>query len=90
MLLFCYIGAIVYLKTSEKAFIYRPGERHVWPPARAFALQQRTVTYQSSGGITLSSSIIPAAADRPSDMWLLICHGNYGNVGYGQRPEYTR
>lgn len=21
-------------------------------------------------------------------MWMLICHGNYGNIGFGGRPEF--
>ena len=45
------------------------------------------VTYPSTDGITLSAWIVPAAAPS-SDAWLLICHGNLGNIGYAQRPEF--
>jgi uncharacterized protein len=83
-----YLGAVGYLVRQEKAFIYQPGERRVWPPARQFALHERTVSYPSTGGVTLTAWIVPSASDHPSDAWLLICHGNYGNVGFGQRPEY--
>lgn len=83
-----YGSAIVYLTRAEKSFVYQPGERHVWPPARQFVLAHREVRYPSTGNVSLSAWIIPASTERPSDMWLLICHGNYGNIGYGQRPEY--
>ena len=84
-----FLGAIGYLKSHERAFIYQPGERRVWPPARQFGLRERTVTYPSPHGATLSAWIVPAAEDKPSNVWVLICHGNYGNVGFGQRPEYS-
>jgi pimeloyl-ACP methyl ester carboxylesterase len=29
---------------------------------------------------------VPAVTD--SQTWLLICHGNFGNIGYGGRPEF--
>ncbi|MEO8071226.1 MAG: alpha/beta fold hydrolase, partial [Acidobacteriota bacterium] len=88
LIVLVYVGAGVYLKINEKAFIYQPGERRVWPSARQFALHERAVTFPSSDGVTLSAWVVPAAEGRDSGMWLLICHGNYGNIGYGQRPEF--
>jgi len=81
-----YAGAIGYLKFNERAFIFRPEERRVALPAPQWALHEQRVIYPSSDGVTLSAWIVPAA--HPSDVWLLICHGNLGNIGYGQRPEF--
>lgn len=83
-----YVCAVGYLKLYERQFIFRPAEREVIASAPQFALHERRVTYPSSDGVTLSAWIIPAAAASPSDRWLLICHGNLGNVGYAQRPEF--
>jgi fermentation-respiration switch protein FrsA (DUF1100 family) len=33
----------------------------------------------------VSAWLVPAAGQ--SDQWLLVCHGNLGNIGYGARPE---
>ena len=83
-----YLGAIGYLRFNETAFVFEPAERHVGAPASQFALAEQHVTYPSTGGVTLSAWIVPAAAAPPSNMWLLICHGNLGNIGYRQRPEF--
>ena len=84
-----YLAAIGYLRVNEKTFVFEPANRHVRAPAPQFALGERRVTYPSTDGVTLSAWIVPAPAAAPaSNMWLLICHGNLGNIGYRQRPEY--
>jgi fermentation-respiration switch protein FrsA (DUF1100 family) len=84
-----YLGAVGYLVAREKALIFHPDVRHVAAPAEKFGLNQRTVTYASTDDITLSAWVVPAASVLQSGgMWMLICHGNFGNIGYGQRPEF--
>lgn len=83
-----YGGAMVYLKVNERSLVFRPADRHVATPDPRFALHEQRVTYPSTDGVTLSAWIVPAAAARASGMWMLICHGNYGNIGFGQRPEF--
>lgn len=84
-----YAGAVGYLTLHEREFIFQPGERRVSAPASGFALHERRVAYPSTDGVTLSAWIVPAAGASPaSGPWLLICHGNFGNIGYGQRPEF--
>jgi uncharacterized protein len=88
LLVLGYLGAIGYLRVNEKTFVFEPAQRHVRAPAPQFALGERRVTYPSTDGVTLSAWIVAAAAEPTSNMWLLICHGNLGNIGYRQRPEY--
>jgi fermentation-respiration switch protein FrsA (DUF1100 family) len=38
--------------------------------------------------VTISAWVIPAPASQPADFWILICHGNFGNIGFGRRPEF--
>jgi len=83
-----YVGVLAYLALNERQLIFRPGERRVAAPAPEFALREQRVTYPSSDGVTLSAWVVPAAPSRAVDMWLLICHGNFGNIGFGQRPEF--
>ncbi|MCC6931449.1 MAG: alpha/beta hydrolase [Gemmatimonadaceae bacterium] len=83
-----YGGIVVALRLGEKGMVYQPAERAVHAPAPAFKLQQREVRFASGDGTELSAWIVPAAARDSSGMWLLICHGNYGNIGYGERPEF--
>jgi hypothetical protein len=83
-----YLGVVAYLRFNERSFIFQPAERHVEAPDPAFALHEQRVSYPSSDGVTLAAWIVPAAGTPASNMWLLICHGNLGNVGYAQRPEF--
>lgn len=83
-----YAGIVVAVRLGEKEMVYHPADRAVQAPAPAFKLQQRSVHYASGDGTALSAWIVPAAAHDSTGMWLLICHGNYGNIGYGERPEF--
>lgn len=83
-----YVAIIVGMRVREKSMVYHPADRRVDVPSPTLALHQRDVRYRSADGTSLSAWIVPAAARDSSGMWLLICHGNYGNIGYGQRPEF--
>lgn len=83
-----YVAIIIGMRIGEKSMVYHPAERRVDVPSPSFALRQREVRYPSADGTPLSAWIVPAASQDSSGMWLLICHGNYGNIGYGQRPEF--
>jgi len=83
-----YAGFLSYLRLNERAFVFLPDERALRPPPEVLALRQETVSYPSTDGVTISAWVIPAPESRPSDMWLLICHGNLGNIGYGARPQF--
>ena len=80
-----YLGAVGYVKLNERTLIFRPGERRVSPSPSRFDLREKRVMYPSSDGVTLSAWVVPSAAPFPSDLWLLICHGNFGSVGHGGR-----
>jgi pimeloyl-ACP methyl ester carboxylesterase len=83
-----YAGAIGYLRFHEREYLYQPGDRQVAPPGVEFRLNETRVTYPSADGVTLSAWIVPASPTSVAVGWLLICHGNFGNIGYGQRPEF--
>ncbi len=83
-----YVGIVAAVKGAEKRMVFHPADRALTPPAEVFKLRERTVRYGSTDGTQLSAWIIPAAAGDSSGMWLLVCHGNYGNIGYGERPEF--
>ena len=84
-----YLGTIGYLRINERAFVFEPAERRVRAPAPILALAEERVSYPSTDGVTLSAWIVRAAAAAPApDMWMLVCHGNLGNIGFRPRPEY--
>lgn len=83
-----YGGSTAYLKVNEKDLVYHPAERAVSPSPAQFGLAEERVAYASADGTKLTAWIIRAPAADTATPWMLICHGNYGNIGYGQRPEY--
>ncbi len=83
-----YGGGAVYLRANETDLVYRPGQRELDAPDARWALHERPVSYASVDGTRLSAWIIPAPVADSLAMWLLICHGQTGNIGYGERPEF--
>jgi uncharacterized protein len=88
LVILAYAGAIVYLKVNERAFVFIPDDRIVQRPSAELQLGEERVTYPSTGGITVSAWTIPAHPTPSSGMWMLICHGNFGNIGFGRRPQF--
>lgn len=83
-----YAGIVGAARAGEKQLVYHPADRAVPPPHPTLALRHREVRYPSTDGTSLAAWIVPAAPADSSGMWLLVCHGNYGNIGYGDRPEF--
>jgi fermentation-respiration switch protein FrsA (DUF1100 family) len=46
------------------------------------------VSFKSADSATLTAWIIPGANAAPDAPWVLISHGNFGNIGYGGRPQF--
>lgn len=81
-------GATTYLAINERELVFHPAERAVAPPPATLGLRQRNVAYPSADGTTLRAWIVPGMAPDSVGYWMLICHGNYGNIGYGDRPAF--
>src|SRR4051794_10072757 len=72
----------------ERSLVYQPGARAVARPDAALHLNERTVTFQSADSASLTAWVIKAAKAAPDAPWVLISHGNFGNIGYGGRPQF--
>ena len=83
-----YVGAAIVLKASERSLIYVPGDRNVPEPPAPYALRHRQVAFLAADSVRLHAWIIPASHADSTGWWLLISHGNYGNIGFGERPEF--
>jgi uncharacterized protein len=81
-----YVGVLVLLRVFESRLIYFPGpQRSLIAPPASLALRVERVTIPTEDGVTLVGWVIPAAA-VPGGYWLLICHGNAGNLSEFDRP----
>ena len=83
-----YLIATVGVWLFERHLLYQPGPRAVAPPDAALGLNQRSVTFRSADSASLTAWIIPGVNARPDAPWILISHGNFGNIGYGGRPQF--
>lgn len=83
-----WVGAAVVLKASERSLVYIPGAREVPDPPSMFALRHLPVDFLTADSVRLHAWIVPAARADSTGYWLLIAHGNYGSIGFGERPEF--
>jgi uncharacterized protein len=83
----CYLLVLLVLRLSETRMLYVPGgSRTLLDPPAELALDVRRVTVTASDGVRLVGWAMPV--DRGSGHWLLICHGNAGNISEAGRPYH--
>jgi pimeloyl-ACP methyl ester carboxylesterase len=82
-----YLAAIGYLSWNEHAYVFLPAERTLSRPPAHLRLAEEEVSFPSTDGVSISAWVIPSSS-QPTGMWMLICHGNFGNIGFGRRPEF--
>jgi fermentation-respiration switch protein FrsA (DUF1100 family) len=81
----CYIVFLIVLRFGESRMLYVPGgNRSLLEPPAELELGVRRVELTASDGVRLVSWAMPA--DGGSGNWLLICHGNAGNLSEAGRP----
>jgi hypothetical protein len=83
-----YLIAIVGVRLFEPRLLYQPGPRALEQPDGTLALNQRLVSFESADSATITGWVIPGASAAADAPWVLISHGNFGNIGYGGRPQF--
>ena len=84
-----YLAFLLLLRLSESRLLYAPGSSRTLRPARpALGLAPERVEIPSGDGVTLVAWVIRAPAADTAGRWLLICHGNAGNLSDAGRPEH--
>lgn len=83
-----YMALLLLLRLNESRLIYFPGpQRSLLEAPAHLALPVQRVTIPTDDGVTLVSWVIPAG-DNSTGRWLLICHGNAGNLSEFDRPVH--
>lgn len=81
-----YLSILLLLRLNETRLVYAPGPRRLSPPPAGLGLRPETVEFATEDGVRLVAWVM-----RPPDTtghWLLICHGNYGNLSDAGRPAH--
>lgn len=82
-----YLVILLVLRLSESRMLYVPGgSRTLLDPPTELDLDVRRVTVTASDGVRLVSWAMPVS--EGSGYWLLICHGNAGNLSEAGRPYH--
>ncbi len=82
-----YLVFLLYLRLSESRMLYAPGDsRGLEEPPVQLALDVRRVRLVASDGVRLVAWAMPV--DEGTGDWLLICHGNAGNISEFGRPTH--
>ncbi len=85
LFLVCYLLILVVLRLGESRLLYVPGgNRTLLPPPPDLHLDVRKATVTAGDGVRLASWVMPSGDGSGS--WLLICHGNAGNISEAGRP----
>jgi fermentation-respiration switch protein FrsA (DUF1100 family) len=90
VLALAYVAFLVMLRLSESRLLYAPGaSRALVPPPPALGLAPERVEIPAGDGVTLVGWIIrtPRQAEGVG-RWLLVCHGNAGNLADAGRPAH--
>jgi uncharacterized protein len=83
----CYLVILLVLRLSESRMLYVPGgSRTLLDPPAELDLGVRRVTVTASDGVRLVAWAMPVV--EGSGHWLLICHGNAGNISEAGRPYH--
>jgi len=82
-----YLALLLLLWLNESRLVYFPGSaRTLTPPPADLALPVEPVRFRTADSVTLASWVITAARPADTGYWLLICHGNGGNLSEAGRP----
>ena len=83
-----YLGLLAVLWLSESRLIYFPGpQRSLIAPPAWLGLRPERVEISTEDSVTLVGWVMPASAGT-GGLWLLICHGNAGNLSEFDRPVH--
>jgi fermentation-respiration switch protein FrsA (DUF1100 family) len=84
-----YLVLLLVLRLSESRLLYAPGPTGpLTPPPSRLSLSPERVEIRTADGVTLVAWIMRPPSPAGSGRWLLICHGNGGNLADAGRPEH--
>ena len=88
LVVIAYLGLLLLLRLNESRLIYFPGSvRRLTDAPAELQLPVRHASIRTEDGLRLGSWVIPAGPDS-TGYWVLICHGNAGNLSEFGRPAH--
>jgi hypothetical protein len=83
-----YLAFLLLLRLAEPSLVYAPGpSRSLTPPPTVLGLAPQRVEIRTADGVTLVAWVMRAPGGDVG-RWLLVCHGNGGNLSEAGRPYH--
>jgi fermentation-respiration switch protein FrsA (DUF1100 family) len=86
----CYGGVLAWLRVNEDRLVFFPDSGPVPLPAAGLGLTVHPVLLSSPDGVSLQAWEIAPPHPDSAATWLLVLHGNAGNLGTPGRAEHAR
>ena len=84
-----YVVLVLLVWAMEPRLVFAPGAaRRLTPPPAALGLDPEPVHFRAEDGVELSAWVMRPPAKAADARWLLICHGNAGNLSESGRAEH--
>ncbi|HET7423834.1 MAG TPA: alpha/beta hydrolase [Gemmatimonadales bacterium] len=84
-----YVLLVFLVRAMEPRLVFAPGSaRRLTPPPPALGLDPEPVRFRAEDGVELSAWVMRPPASSSDARWLLICHGNAGNLSEAGRAEH--
>lgn len=84
-----YVILVLIVRAMEPRLVFAPGSaRRLTPPPAALGLDPEPVRFRAEDGVNLSAWVMRPPAGPADARWLLICHGNAGNLSESGRAEH--
>jgi hypothetical protein len=75
-----YLGIVLWFRANENAFVFFPEAGPVGSPPRELGDQARLVRFPALDGTPLTAWVIPPLQQSANVRWVLVLHGNAGNL----------
>lgn len=84
-----YVILVLIVRAMEPRLVFAPGSaRRLTPPPAALGLDPEPVRFRAEDGVNLAAWVMRPPAGTAGARWLLICHGNGGNLSEAGRADH--
>lgn len=85
----CYAAIVGWLAWNEDRIVFQPERGPVPPPPAEFFPGGTTARFPSADGTRLTAWVLPPPPAADPAHWVLVLHGNAGNLATPGRPEHN-
>jgi fermentation-respiration switch protein FrsA (DUF1100 family) len=85
-----YLAILLWFRVNEDHLLFFPDTGPLPPPPSLLGDQAKTLHFRSPDGPRLAAWVVPPPGLDSAALWVLILHGNAGDIASPGRPEHDR